>query len=166
MTNSKSALVTAIVHQLQKLRPLLCMVFNQEFEICFQLFFTSLFRNSIYLHSEARLSSIMQYWKKLLSFHYCLPKRVTNFYCCILNFHTLNYHNSGHSAHSKVSFIFKGLSFFHLKNELNQICLEQTETQEIFAIFCKFKWHLHFVLGFKSKRIDPLCGWGRNAVFE
>ena len=93
MLISKSALVTITVYQIQKLRLLLCMVFNQEFEFCVQSFFTSLFRNSIFLHSEARLSSIMQNWKKLLSFHYCLPKRVTNFECCILNLLTLKYHN-------------------------------------------------------------------------
>ena len=96
MLISKSALVTITVYQIQKLRLLLCMVFNQEFEFCVQLFFASLFRNSIFLHSEARLSSIMQNWKKLLSFHYCLPKGVTNFQCCILNLHTLNYHNFQH----------------------------------------------------------------------
>ena len=89
---SKSALVRTTVHQFQKLGLVLCMVFNQEFEFCVQLFFASLFRNSIFLHSEAWVSSIMQNWKKLLSFHYCLPKGVTNFQCCILNLHTLNYH--------------------------------------------------------------------------
>ena len=92
MPISKSALVTATVHQFQKLRLVLCMVFNQEFEFCVQNFFTSLFGNSIFLHSEARLSSIMQNWKKLLSFHYCIPKGVTNFECLLLNLHTLNYH--------------------------------------------------------------------------
>ena len=55
-------------------------------------FFPSLFGNSIFLHSEARLSSITQNWNKSFSFHYCLPKGVTNFQCCILNPHTLNYH--------------------------------------------------------------------------
>ena len=29
----------------------------------------------------------------VLSFHYCLPKGVTNFECLLLNLHTLNYHN-------------------------------------------------------------------------
>ena len=37
---SKSAFVTATVHQFQKLRLVLCMVFNQEFEFCVQNFFT------------------------------------------------------------------------------------------------------------------------------
>ena len=92
---SKSALVTTTVHQFQKLGLVLCMVFNQEFEFCVQTFFTSLLKNSIFIHSEARLSSIMQNWKKLLSFHYCLPKGVTNFECLLLNLHILNYHNRG-----------------------------------------------------------------------
>ena len=73
MLISKSVLVTATVHQFQKLRLVLCMVFNQEFEFCVQNFFTSLFGNSFFLHSEARLSSILQNEKKLLSFHYCIP---------------------------------------------------------------------------------------------
>ena len=92
---SKSALVMTTVHQFQKLRLVFCMVFNQEFEFCSQNFITSLLRNSIFLHSEARLSSIMQNWKKLLRFHYCIPKGVTNFECLLLNLHTLNYHNVG-----------------------------------------------------------------------
>ena len=95
MPISKSALVTATVQQFQKSRLVSCMFFNQEFEFCVQLFFTLLSRNSIFLHSEARLSSIMQNWKKLLSFHYCLPKGVTNFECCILNLLTLKYHTQG-----------------------------------------------------------------------
>ena len=45
-----------------------------------------------FLHSEARLSSIMQNWKKLLRFHYCIHKGVTNFECLLLNLPTLNYH--------------------------------------------------------------------------
>ena len=90
---SKSALVTTTVHQFQKLGLVLCMVFNQEFEFCVQTFFTSLLKNSIFIHSEARLSSIMQNWKKLLRFHYCIPKGVTNFECLLLNLHTLNYHS-------------------------------------------------------------------------
>ena len=89
---SKSALVMTTVHQFQKLGLVLCMVFNQEFEFCVQTFFTSLLKNSIFIHSEARLSSIMQNWKKLLRFHYCIPKGVTNFECLLLNLHTLNYH--------------------------------------------------------------------------
>ena len=96
MLVSKSALVTITVYQIQKVRLLLFRVFNQEFKFCLQLFFTSLFRNSIFLHFEARLSSIMQNWKKLLSFHYCLPKGVTDFQDCILNLHNLNYHIGGH----------------------------------------------------------------------
>ena len=90
---SKSSLVTTTVHQFQELKLVLRMVFNQEIEFCSQNCITSLLRNSIFLHSEARLSSIMQNWKKLLSFHYCLPKGVTNFECLLLNLHTLNYHN-------------------------------------------------------------------------
>ena len=89
---SKSALVMTTVHQFQKLRLFFCMVFNQEFEFCSQNFITSLLRNSIFLHSEARLSSIMQNWKKLLSFHDCLPKEEINFEFLLLNLHTLNYH--------------------------------------------------------------------------
>ena len=68
------------------------MFFNQEFEFRVQNFLTSLFENSIFLHSEARLSLIMQNWKKLLSFHYCLPEGVTNIECLLLNLHTLKYH--------------------------------------------------------------------------
>ena len=71
------------------------MVFNQEFEFCVQTFFTSLLKHSILIHSEARLSSIMQNWKKLLRFHYRIPKGVTNFECLLLNLHTLNYHTLG-----------------------------------------------------------------------
>ena len=65
MPISKSALVTATVHQFQNLRLVLGMVYSQEFEFCVQNFFTSLFRNSIFLHSEAWLSSIMQNRKKI-----------------------------------------------------------------------------------------------------
>ncbi len=39
MLIAKSALVTITVYQIQKLRLLLFMVFNQEFEFCVQLFF-------------------------------------------------------------------------------------------------------------------------------
>ena len=60
MSISKSALVTTTVNQFQKLGLVSCMVFNQEFEFCVQTFFTSLSKNSIFIHSEARLSSIMQ----------------------------------------------------------------------------------------------------------
>ena len=93
MPISKSALVTATVHQFQKLGLVLCMVFNQEFEFCVQTFFTSLLKNSIFIHSEARLSSLMQNWKKLPCFHDCLTKGVPNFECLLLNLHTLN-HNT------------------------------------------------------------------------
>ena len=47
----------------------------------------------VFTPSEAPLSSILQNWKKLLIFHYCLAKGLTNFECVILIFHTLNYHN-------------------------------------------------------------------------
>ena len=93
MLISKSALVTITVYQIQKLRLLSCMVFNQEFEFCVKTFFTSLLKNSIFIHSKAWLSSIMQNWEKLLRFHYCIPKGVTNFECLLLNLHTLNYHS-------------------------------------------------------------------------
>ena len=89
MPISKSALITTTVHQFQKLRLVLRMVFNQEIEFCSQNCITSLFRNSIFLHSEARLSLFMQNLKKLLSFHYFLPKGVTNFECLLLTLHTL-----------------------------------------------------------------------------
>ncbi len=88
----KSALVTTTVHQFQKLELVLSMVFNQEFEFCVQTFSTSLLKNSIFLHSEDWLSSIMQNWMKLLIFQYCIPKGVINFECLLLNLHTLNYH--------------------------------------------------------------------------
>ena len=57
---SKSALVATTVHQIWKIRLVLCMVFNEEFDFCSQHLITSLLRNSIFLHSEALLSSIMQ----------------------------------------------------------------------------------------------------------
>ena len=63
MPISKSALITATVDQFQNLRPVLCMVFNQEFEFCVQNFFTLVFGNSIFLHSEARFSSDFDYAK-------------------------------------------------------------------------------------------------------
>ena len=46
----------------------------------------------LFTPSEAPLSSILQNWKKLLIFHYCLAKGRTNFECVILILHTLNYH--------------------------------------------------------------------------
>ena len=49
----------------------------------------------LFTPSEAPLSSILQNWKKLLIFHYCLAKERTNFECVILIFHTLNYHTMG-----------------------------------------------------------------------
>ena len=91
MPISTSALVMTTVHQFQKLRLFFCMVFNQEFEFCSQNFITSLLRNSIFLHSEALLSSIMQNWKKSLSFHDCIP-----FDSLLLNLHTHNYHTMAH----------------------------------------------------------------------
>ena len=67
MLISKFALVTATVHQFQKLRLVLCMVLNQEFEFCVQKFFTSLFINSIFfkllgqaLFNYAKLEEIAQ----------------------------------------------------------------------------------------------------------
>ena len=101
---SKSALVRTTVHQFQKLGLVLCMVFNQEFEFCVQTFFTSLLKNSIFIHSEARLSSIMQNWKKLLNFYHCLPKGVTNFECLLLNLLTLNYHTRRRRCGSNLTF--------------------------------------------------------------
>ena len=92
--NFKYALVTTTVHQFQKSRLVLCMIFNQEIELCVQAFFTWLLKNSIFLHSEAWLSSIMQNWNKLLSFLNCVPEWLTNFECPILKLHTLNYHNT------------------------------------------------------------------------
>ena len=89
----KSALVITTGHQFKKIGLVLCMVFKQEFEFCVQNFSTSLLENSIFLHSEARLSSIMENWKKSLSFHYCKPMGVTNLKCLLLNFHTQNYHS-------------------------------------------------------------------------
>ena len=61
--------------------------------ICYQNFNTSPLRNSIFQPSEAPLSLILQNWKKLLFFHDCIPKGLTNFECVIINFHNLNYHN-------------------------------------------------------------------------
>ena len=52
----------------------------------------------LFTPSEAPLSSILQNWKKLLMFDYCLAKLQTNFECVILILHTLNYntvHPSG-----------------------------------------------------------------------
>ena len=46
----------------------------------------------LFTPSEAPLSSILQNWKKLRVFHYCLAKGRTNFECVILILHTLNYH--------------------------------------------------------------------------
>ena len=89
---SKSALVMTILIQFQKFRLVLCMVFNQEFEFFVQTFFTSRLKNSIFLHSEAQLSSMMQNWKKWLNFYNYIPKGVTNFECLLLNLITLNYH--------------------------------------------------------------------------
>ena len=70
----------------------LSIVFSQEFEFYSQNFITSLLRNSIFLPSEALLSSIMQNQKKSPSFHDYLPKVLTNFECLLLKFHTLKYH--------------------------------------------------------------------------
>ncbi len=46
----------------------------------------------VFTPSEAPLSSILQNWKKLLIFHCCLAKVLTNFELVILIFYTLNYH--------------------------------------------------------------------------
>ena len=129
MPISKSALVTTTVHQFQKLGLVLCMVFNQEFEFCVQTFFTSLLKNSIFIHSEARLSSIMQNWKKLLRFHYCIPKGVTNFECLLLNLHTLNYHTKIYGCRT----IVKIIKIW--KNKLSTFCSEKECTY--YKLMCK-----------------------------
>ena len=108
----KYAVVTTTVHQFQKSRLVLCMIFSQEVEFCVQTFFTSFLKNSIFLHIEARLSSIMRNCKKLLSFHCCSPKGVTNFECLLLNLHTLNYHNA-HRLASRNSVLDEGLIKFN-----------------------------------------------------
>ena len=53
------------------------------------------YRHIVFTPSEALLSSITQNWKKLLTFHDCLPNGVTNFECFLLNLHSLNYHTGG-----------------------------------------------------------------------
>ena len=90
MPITKFAPVVTTVNQFQKLRLVLCMVFNQKFEFCSQYFITSFLRNSIFLHSEARLSSIMQNWKESLSFNDYLLNGATNFECLLLILHNLN----------------------------------------------------------------------------
>ena len=153
----KSALVTATVHQFQKLRLVLCMVFNQKFEFCVVNSFTLLFRNSIFLHSEARLSSIIQNWRKLLSFHYCLPKGVTNFQCCILNLYTLNYHNN--QSGQKLQFFGSSLfdfCYYTINNILEFILqmfpfLEFLFSRDFYQVFGD-----NFGLGSKSLMFAPL----------
>ena len=56
------------------------MVFNQEFEFYVKIFFTLLFRNSIFLPSDALLSSIMQNYKKSLSFPDHLSKGLQQYF--------------------------------------------------------------------------------------
>ena len=92
---SKSALLMTTVHQFQKLKLVLCMVFSQEFEFCVQNYFTLQKLNFSTLDSEA-LFEYAKLKKKLLSFQYCLPKGVTNFECLLLNLLTLNYHTGCH----------------------------------------------------------------------
>ena len=46
----------------------------------------------VFMTSEARLSLITQYWKKLFKFHSFLPKGLSNFVYLVLKFHALKYH--------------------------------------------------------------------------
>ena len=89
--NSRFALVMTVFPQFQKLRLRWSMVFTKEFEFYFQKFITSLLRNLIFQPSEAPLSMVLQNLSKLISFHYWVPKDLTNFECWFWNFHTLNY---------------------------------------------------------------------------
>ena len=104
--NSRFALALTVFPQFQKLRLCWSMVFTKEFEFQFQKFITSLLRNLIFQPSEAPLSMVLQNLSKLISFHYWVPKGLTNFEWWFWNFHTLNYDNAmqGYemlSSHSK-----------------------------------------------------------------
>ena len=92
--NSRFALVMTVFPQFQKLRLQWSMVFTKEFEFYFQKFITSLLRNLIFQPSEAPLSMVLQNLSKLISFHYWVPKGLTNFDGWFWNFHTLNYANA------------------------------------------------------------------------
>ena len=61
----------------------------------------------LFTPSEAPLSSILQNWKELLIFHYCLAKGWTNFECVILILHTLNYHSPSHIGKEEGYLILK-----------------------------------------------------------
>ena len=89
--NSRFALALTVFPQFQKLRLRWSMVFTKEFEFQFQKFITSLLRNLIFQPSEAPLSMVLQNLSKLISFHYWVPKDLTNFECWFWNIHTLNY---------------------------------------------------------------------------
>ena len=89
--NSRFALDMTVFPQFQKLRLWWSMVFTKEFEFYFQKFIASLLRNLIFQPSEALLSMVLQNLSKLISFHYWVPKDLTNFECWFWNFHTLNY---------------------------------------------------------------------------
>ena len=89
--NSRFALALTVFPQFQKLRLRWSMVFTKEFEFQFQKFITSLLRNLIFQPSEAPLSMVLQNLSKLISFHYWVPKGLTNFEWWFWNFHTLNY---------------------------------------------------------------------------
>ena len=93
--NSRFALALTVFPQFQKLRLRWSMVFTKEFEFQFQKFITSLLRNLIFQPSEAPLSMVLQNLSKLISFHYWVPKDLTNFECWFWNFHTLNYNTPG-----------------------------------------------------------------------
>ena len=95
MLNSRFALALTVFPQFQKLRLRWSMVFTKEFEFQFQKFITSLLRNLIFQPSEAPLSMVLQNLSKLISFHYWVPKGLTNFEWWFWNFHTLNYDNQG-----------------------------------------------------------------------
>ena len=48
------------VCQIWKTRPILCMVFNEEFDFCSQHLISSLLRNSIFLPSEVNILELSQ----------------------------------------------------------------------------------------------------------
>ena len=54
----------------------------------------------IFQPSEALLSMVLQNLSKLISFHYWVPKDLTNFVCWFWNFHTLNYNTLGTGIHT------------------------------------------------------------------
>ena len=93
--NSRFALALTVFPQFQKLRLCWSMVFTKEFEFQFQKFITSLLRNLIFQPSEAPLSMVLQNLSKLISFHYWVPKGLTNFGWWFWNCHTLNYDRVG-----------------------------------------------------------------------